>query len=95
VRLVWNDDALDDLERIKDYIERDDPYAAARVVLRLHNGIEQLAIFPNIGRTGRVPDTRELVFSDLRYIAVYQIYPNRNVVEVLTIIHTARKYPSD
>ena len=95
MRLTWNDDALEDLERIKDHIEENDPFAAARVVLRLHDGIEQLAAFPNLGRIGRVPETRELIFSDLRYIAVYRVHVARDEVEILTLIHTARKYPQD
>ena len=95
MRLTWNDDALDELERIKDYIEEDDPFAAARVVLRLHEGIEQLAAFPNLGRTGRVAETRELIFPDLRYIAVYRVHAAKDEVEILTVIHTARKYPPD
>jgi addiction module RelE/StbE family toxin len=93
LRLVWNDGALDDLEKIRGYIEGDNPLAAARVVWRLRGGLEQLTEFPQMGRVGRVPETRELVFPDLRYVAVYRIYPNSDVIEILNIIHTAREYP--
>ena len=95
MRLVWNDDALDDLGQIKDYIEQDDAFAAARVVLRLRDGLVQLTTFPRIGRVGRVPDTRELVFADLRYIAVYRVHTDSDLVEILNIIHTSRRYPPE
>jgi plasmid stabilization system protein ParE len=37
-----------------------------------------------------VPQTRELVFVDLPYIVVYW---TRADVEILAVVHTARKWP--
>ena len=95
MRLRWNENALDDLEKIRDYIEKDDPFAAMRVVMRLRDGLEQLTTFPQMGRVGRVTETRELVFSDLRYIAVYNVHTDRKEIEILNIIHAARRYPPE
>ena len=94
MRLTWNEGALNDLEEIRDYIEKEDPFAAARVILRLRSGLEQLTTFPQIGRSGRVPETRELVFSDLRYIAIYRVHNDKEEVEILNLLHTAREYPA-
>ena len=49
-----------------------------------HQGIEMLARFPEYGRTGRKPDTRELVFSGLPYLAVYRIHDG--TVEIVRIL---------
>jgi plasmid stabilization system protein ParE len=40
------------------------------VAKALYEGCESLMNMPNRGRTGRRPATRELVFTDLPYIAV-------------------------
>lgn len=91
MRLVWNDNALDDLERIRDYIVEDNPSAAVRVILRLRDELERLTTFPNMGRAGRVAETRELIYPRLPYVAVYRV--DGDTVEILNIIHTAREYP--
>ena len=71
----WTDSALRDFTHICDYIEtHNSPATARRVALSLHGRIEMLAKFPEQGRTGRKPDTRELVFSGLPYLAVYRVY---------------------
>jgi toxin ParE1/3/4 len=46
-----------------------------------------------MGRIGRSPETREFVFSDVPYIAIYRIDDERTSVEILRIMHTARRYP--
>jgi len=38
-----------------------------------------------------VSGTRELIIGDYPYIAVYRLH--RNALEVLAIIHTARRWP--
>ena len=61
MRLRWTAPALRDLEAIGDYIARDNPAAAARVVTDILDRTDRLAKHPHIGRPGRVPETRELV----------------------------------
>jgi toxin ParE1/3/4 len=93
MRVIWNDDALDDLEAIRDYIENSNPAAAERVFNRLLAGLQQLAFTPGIGRAGRVPETREFVFSDVPYIGIYRIETDPDRIEILNVLHTARDYP--
>jgi len=47
--------------------------------------------FPELGRTGRKPDTRELVFTGLPYLAIYRI--RGEAVEILRILHGAQIWP--
>jgi toxin ParE1/3/4 len=85
----WTDSALRDFTHICDYIEtHNSPATARRVALSLHGRIEMLAKFPEQGRTGRKPDTRELVFSGLPYLAVYRVH--NDAVEIVASF-TARK----
>jgi toxin ParE1/3/4 len=43
-----------------------------------------------MGPVGRVRNTRELVFSNLPYIVVYRL---SDAVDILAVVHTARKWP--
>jgi plasmid stabilization system protein ParE len=43
---VWSDDAMSDMAEIKDYISRDSPINAQRVVARIEGAAERLVDFP-------------------------------------------------
>ncbi len=91
MRVRWTAPALRDVEDIGDYIARDDPAAAARVVSRIFEQLTVLESHPEIGRPGRVPETRELVIPGLPYIAPYRVRDDR--VELLAVFHGARRWP--
>ena len=97
--LRWTDPAQTDFNEIVAYIKRDNPAAAERVGRRLLTVVASLAQQPRLGRPGRVAGTRELVIPRLPYIAVYRIieaYPSTGgAVEVLRLIHAARRWPAD
>lgn len=80
-----------DLEEVEAYISLDNPAAALRTVARVLEAIEYLPQFPNMGRVGRIVDTRELIISGTPFIVIYQI--RRSDIYVLRILHTARKWP--
>ena len=83
--------AQDDLQSTKEYISLDKPCAASAVVQRVMEAIENIALFPSIGRLGRVPHTKELVVSGTPLIIVYQV--RLDTLFVVRIIHAARKWP--
>ena len=92
MHIRWTDGAVQDFTQICDYVEEHGNAAAARrVALSIHNAIDLLAKFPEYGRTGRKPDTRELVFGGLPYLAVYRVH--ENAVEIVRILHGAQKWP--
>jgi toxin ParE1/3/4 len=99
MRIRWTDPAQTDFLEILGYTARDDPAAAGRVGRRLLSAIDILAGQPRLGRPGRVAGTRELVIPRLPYVAVYRITEPRRTshgeVEVLRIIHGARRWPVD
>ncbi|NBC32850.1 MAG: type II toxin-antitoxin system RelE/ParE family toxin [Alphaproteobacteria bacterium] len=85
--VVWTENALRDLDAIGGYIALDDPRSAERIVGRIFEVTNHLSVFPEIGRKGRVPLTRELVIAGSPYIVVYRL---REHVEILAIYHAAR-----
>ena len=88
-RIRWTVRALRRLNQIDAYIERDDPNAAARVVIRLVASVDMLADLPAAGRIGRITGTRELVLSDIPYIIPYRV---RHDIEILTVMHASQKW---
>ena len=89
MRIIWQDEAERDLDRIAEYILRDDPAAALRLTYTLREAIRVLAEHPNIGRTGRVEGTRELVIRGLPYILPYQIAGQE--VRILAVMHAVKR----
>lgn len=87
-RLVFAEPAADDLEAIIDYIALDDPTAAETVYRGIMRAAERLPEFPDLGRPGRYPETRELIVADLPYLIVYGI--DDETVVILAVFHTSR-----
>lgn len=85
MRIRWTKPAVRDFTQICDYIEtHSSPTAARRVALSIYQRIGTLTEFPESGRTGRKPETRELVFSGLPYLVIYRIHGED--VEILRIL---------
>jgi toxin ParE1/3/4 len=84
---------MEDRTAIFDYIECDSPGAAIRNDECIRQQIETLAQFPELGRTGRVDGTRELIIGHTPYIAAYRIASNTLVV--LRILHGAQEWPEE
>lgn len=91
MRVTWTVDAANDLFRIVEHIREDNHSAALRIARVIFQGVATLRSMPQRGRVGRAPDTRELVFAPLPYIAVYEVFENR--VQVLRIRHSSQDWP--
>ena len=92
MRIRWTDSAIHDFTQICDYIEEHSSgYKAREIALFIHKSLDLLEKFPELGRTGRKPDTRELVLSNLPHIVVYRIH--YDAIEILRILHGAQIWP--
>jgi len=91
VRIRWLRTALSNLDAEAEYIARDSPPAAARVVQAVARAVEQLKQHPAMGRPGRVIGTRDLVVPGTPYIIPYRVRGQE--VEILRVFHAARKWP--
>lgn len=88
-QLSWSLTALDSLDGIADYIERDSPLYAAILIQRVFDASRTLASFPRMGRV--VPEydddmLRELVFQGYRI--VYRI--DNDEIRIILVLHSAR-----
>ncbi|PKO62778.1 MAG: type II toxin-antitoxin system RelE/ParE family toxin [Betaproteobacteria bacterium HGW-Betaproteobacteria-18] len=93
-KVAWTPEAEQDIEAILTYyVEEAGLRVANAIYERIKAQVGSLKMFPQRCRPGRVPDTKEYVLHRLPYIAVVQI--GENTVSVLSVIHTARKYPPD
>ncbi len=91
MRVRWLRTGLRNLDQHADYIARDDPIAARNAVQRIRAAVDQLADYPNMGRTGRVPLTRELIVGGTPWIIVYRV--RADVVEIIRVLHGAQSWP--
>ena len=91
MRISWAELAIGHLQAAYEYVAADNPRAAERTVERILSAVEFLARHPNLGHPGRVEGTRELVVPDTPFVVAYR--QPREEIEILAILHAARKWP--
>jgi len=89
VRLIWEEDALSDLEGIFTFIAQDNPEAATETTQRITEAVGRLEESPGMGRPGRVANTRELVIPGTSYLVPYRV--KRREIQILRVFHTAQR----
>ena len=87
MKIVWTEDALQQLDEAREYIEIENPRAAVRLIDQIETSVNRLRVFPLIGRSGFRPTTRELVVPNTPYIIVYLV--RGDVVYILAVIYGA------
>ena len=92
MRIRWTEPATADLTGICDYIEEQaGPERARRAAVAIYESADSLGRFPQRGRPGRKPGTRELVILGLPYLVIYRI--RGDVIEITRILHGAQRWP--
>jgi addiction module RelE/StbE family toxin len=89
VNVEWFPKALEDRRAAISYIRQFNPEAARRLLGEFIRASRSLADFPEIGRTGRIPGTREIVVVPT-YIMIYEVDRDAGTVKILRIWHTAQ-----
>lgn len=95
MRLQWTEPATQDLDKIEEYISRENsPIVAIDVVLRVIETVEiVLPTHPRAGRIGRVTGTREFEVERVPFIVVYrQVGPEQ--LQVIRVLYNAQQWPS-
>lgn len=90
MKLVFDDQALADLEGIHRWIATDSPATAKSVVARLFSSAELLTSFPLVGRSGSEIGTLEWVVPRLPYVIVYEVDEIGRRIIVIAIFQGAR-----
>ena len=74
MKIQYSPEAIEDLVRLREFIEVKNPYAAKRVAAQILSGIEKLKLFPEIGllvqRSPEPKKVRDLFVSNytVRYL---------------------------
>lgn len=91
IKILWTIGALQDRERIYDYLDEKNPMAAIKIDELIREKVNTLALNHLIGRVGKVVDTRELVIHP-HYVIVYDV---TDVIRILRVLHTSQKWGAD
>ena len=82
MKLVYSQEAVADLARLRDFIANNDPSAAARVAADLIARIDGLCAFPEMGRSvsqAPEPDSiRDFIFG--KYVVRYTVHGSALVI---------------
>jgi plasmid stabilization system protein ParE len=71
--ILLSPDAVDDVERLRAFLDQNNPDAARRALASIWTAIERLQEFPDLGMTTEDPDIRQIVvrFGSSGYIVRY------------------------
>lgn len=89
ITLEWSEEALEDIESIATYIEKDSPTYAKSVVSKFFEKAEILKDFTELGR--KVPEINDMNIREIfvySYRLIYKIYENR--VLFVAVVHGKR-----
>ena len=81
MRIVWTKRATRDLRAAYEYWMKEKS-----------STVELLEENPELGRSGRIASTRELVLKPLPFLLAYRTRHHR--IEILALVHGARKWPN-
>jgi addiction module RelE/StbE family toxin len=90
MRVIWTPEAQQDRADVWGHIAVDSPRAAAHMDQLFSDAAARLGEHPLLGRTGKIPGTRELI-PHASYLLVYEI--NGEMLWILALVHTARQWP--
>lgn len=90
-RIELSRTALADFDAIYDYIARDNPSAAARVLRSLDHSIQLLVEQPRLGKAFHHHRLKLRILTHDDYLVFYRERPG--VIEIVRVIHGSRNIP--
>jgi len=90
MKVRWTTAAEQGRDGIVNHIATNNPRAALKMDRLFRDAAAKLAEFPKMGKSGKIPGTREVIPHE-NYRIVYEI--DEDTVWILTLIHTARQWP--
>ena len=91
MRIIWTDPAINDLGAARYYIALDNARAADKQIDHVVTTVMRLSQFPNTGRAGRRPGTRELVIAKTPFIVAYRV--RGDTIEIVRVLHGRQRWP--
>lgn len=91
MKLRFTPRAAQDLNDIANYIRERNPQAALRVRAAILESLQNLVLFPQVGRRQKVEGVRKLVTRRYPYLVYYSADEAAEEIIVITIQHPARE----
>ena len=91
MKLRFTPRAVQDIAAIADYIRERNPGAAGRVRSAILQSLQNLVLFPQVGRAQTVEGVRKLVTRKYPYLVYYTVDEAAEEIIILTIQHPARE----
>ena len=91
MKLRFSPRAMQDLIDIADHIRERNPAASLRVRAAIIDSLQNLILFPDIGRRQTVQGVRTLVTRKYPYLVYYTVDPPADDIIVLSIQHPSRE----
>jgi toxin ParE1/3/4 len=95
MKLRFTPRALENVAHIADYLHARNPSAAQRVRDDIYDGLQNLILFPQIGRTQQTKGVRKLVTRRFAYLIYYTVDTAAAEIVVLSVKHPAQKREHD
>jgi plasmid stabilization system protein ParE len=91
MKLRFTPRATQDLAAIADYIRAHNPAAAQRVRAAILHSLQNLVLFPEVGRRQAVENVRKFITRKYPYLVYYSLDESAEEIVILTIQHPARE----
>jgi addiction module RelE/StbE family toxin len=92
MQVNWTKSALNDLEIEANYLNKINPSIEDSFLECVESSIDLIKEYPELGRIGRVNQTRELILKKFQYILVYLV--ESSYIDIIRLLHTSRKWPN-
>ena len=92
--LIWTEKAVEQIEEIGSFIEKDSPFQARRVVQLIIKETRKLKEFSHFGKM--IPEVQEEQYREIRvfsYRIFYKII-NENQIAIIGVVHGYRLFDS-
>jgi toxin ParE1/3/4 len=91
MKLRFTPRAIANIEDIADYIHARNPAAAERVRSAIYRSLQDLMLFPEMGRRQKTEGVRKLITRDYPYLVYYTIDQAAGEIVVLNVRGASRR----
>jgi toxin ParE1/3/4 len=91
MKLRFTPRAIENISAIARYIREQNPAASLRVRAAIYKGLQDLILFPEIGRLQQTKGVRKFVTHKYRYLIYYTVDEIADEIIILSVKHPAQK----
>lgn len=91
MKLRFTPRATENITAIADYIREHNPAAAQRVRAAIYESLQDLILFPHVGRLQQTQGVRKFVTRKYAYLVYYAVDEAADEIIILNVKHPAQK----